>query len=183
MCTLLCYPVNVIMGHIHISIRISFFLLLFQNLLPHCFENNCFFHKLNCLNTPKSGLSVPLHMTTFSYFFLMFRHFDPTTGVMGVCKGKIYASMVLYAPFLLHVIWYATWILSETRIPRIGCVAWQNRSQTRWICKIYIPGEGLFRETFNSKNINPISPTPKFNFGIIQTKVKSLPTSFQCLIY
>ena len=28
-----------------------------------------------------------------------------------------------------------------TRILIIGCVAWQNRSQTR---QIYIPGEGLF---------------------------------------
>ena len=38
----------------------------------------------------------------------------------------------------------------------------------------------IFRETFISNNINPISPTPKFTLGIIQIKVKSLSTSFQC---
>ena len=31
-----------------------------------------------------------------------------------------------------------------TRIPRIEGVAWQNRSNTRQICRIYIPSEGLF---------------------------------------
>ena len=39
--------------------------------------------------------------------------------------------------------------------------------------------KGSFRETNKSQNINPISPTPKFTFGIIQIKVKSLSTSFQ----
>ena len=29
------------------------------------FENNCFFHKFNCLNTPKSGLSVPLGCVSY----------------------------------------------------------------------------------------------------------------------
>ena len=41
--------------------------------------------------------------------------------------------------------------------------------------------KGYFRETNKSQNINPISPTPKFTFGIIQIKVKSLSTSFQSL--
>ena len=41
------------------------------------------------------------------------------------------------------------------------------------------PTKGYFRETNKSQNINPISPTPKFTFGIIQIKVKSLSTSFQ----
>ena len=36
------------------------------------------------------------------------------------------------------------------------------------------PAKGYFRETNKSQNINPISPTPKFYFGIIQTKVKNL---------
>ena len=37
--------------------------------------------------------------------------------------------------------------------------------------------KGDFRETNKSQNINPISPTPKFTFGIIQSKVKSISTS------
>ena len=44
------------------------------------------------------------------------------------------------------------------------------------------PAKGYFRETNKSQNINPISPTPKFTFGIIQIKVKSLSTSFQWLV-
>ena len=43
------------------------------------------------------------------------------------------------------------------------------------------PAKGYFRETYKSQNINPISPTPKFIFGIIQIKVKSLSNSFQWL--
>ena len=42
--------------------------------------------------------------------------------------------------------------------------------------------KGYLRETNKSQNINPISPTPKFTFGIIQIKVKSLSTSFQWLV-
>ena len=42
--------------------------------------------------------------------------------------------------------------------------------------------KGYFRETNQSQNINPISPAPKFTFGIIQIKVKSLSTSFQLLV-
>ena len=44
------------------------------------------------------------------------------------------------------------------------------------------PVKCYFRETNKSQNINPISPTPKFTFGIIQIKVKSLSTSFQLLV-
>ena len=44
------------------------------------------------------------------------------------------------------------------------------------------PAKGYFRETNKPQNINPISPTPKFTFGIIQIKVKSLSTSFQWLV-
>ena len=44
------------------------------------------------------------------------------------------------------------------------------------------PAKGYFRETNNSQNINPISPTPKFTVGIIQIKVKNLSTSFQWLV-
>ena len=42
--------------------------------------------------------------------------------------------------------------------------------------------KGYFRETNKSQNINPISPTPKFTFGIIQIKVITLSTSFQRLV-
>ena len=48
--------------------------------------------------------------------------------------------------------------------------------------KCIFPAKGYFRETNKSKNINPISPTLKFTFGIIQIKVKSLSTSFQWLV-
>ena len=48
------------------------------------------------------------------------------------------------------------------------------------------PTKGYFREANKSQNINPISPTHKFTFGItfgiIQIKVKSLSTSFQWLV-
>ena len=44
------------------------------------------------------------------------------------------------------------------------------------------PAKGYFTETNKSQNINPISPTPKSTFGIIQIKVKSLSTSFQWLV-
>ena len=44
------------------------------------------------------------------------------------------------------------------------------------------PAKGNFREINKSQNINPIYPTPKFTFGIIQIKVKSLSTSFQWLV-
>ena len=48
--------------------------------------------------------------------------------------------------------------------------------------KYIFPAKGYFRETNKSQNINPISPTPKFTFDIIQIKVKSLSTSFQWLV-
>ena len=48
--------------------------------------------------------------------------------------------------------------------------------------KYIFPVKGYFRETNKLQNINPISSTPKFTFGIIQIKVKSLSTSFQWLV-
>ena len=48
--------------------------------------------------------------------------------------------------------------------------------------KFISPAKGYFRETYKSQNINPISPTLKFTLGIIQIKVKSLSTNFQCLV-
>ena len=50
--------------------------------------------------------------------------------------------------------------------------------QGKFVDYIFL-AKGSFRETNKSQNINPISPTPKFIFGIIQIKVKSLSTSFQ----
>ena len=44
------------------------------------------------------------------------------------------------------------------------------------------PAKGYLRETYQSQNLNPISPTPKFTLGIIQIKVKCLSASFQCLV-
>ena len=44
------------------------------------------------------------------------------------------------------------------------------------------PAEDYFREMYKSQNINPISTTPRFTLGIIQIIVKSLSTSYQCLV-
>ena len=44
--------------------------------------------------------------------------------------------------------------------------------------KYIFTGKGYFRETKKSQNINPISPTPKFTFGIIQIKVKAYQLVF-----
>ena len=49
------------------------------------------------------------------------------------------------------------------------------------------PAKGYFRETYKSQNINPISPTPKFTFGIIQPINKfsvdsSIKNKFICTI-
>ena len=46
----------------------------------------------------------------------------------------------------------------------------------------FFPAKNYLRDTNKSQNINPIPPTPKFTFGIIQIKVKSLSTSFQWLV-
>ena len=48
--------------------------------------------------------------------------------------------------------------------------------------KYIFSAKGCLRETNKSQNIKSISPTPKFTFGIIQIKVKSLSTSFQWLV-
>ena len=53
--------------------------------------------------------------------------------------------------------------------------------QEKFVEYIFL-AKGYFREIYKSQNINPISPTPKFTFGIIQIKVKSLSTSFQWLV-
>ena len=44
------------------------------------------------------------------------------------------------------------------------------------------PAKGYFRETYKSQNLNQIFLTPKFSLGIIQIKVISISTSFQCLV-
>ena len=54
--------------------------------------------------------------------------------------------------------------------------------QGKFVKFISLSAKGYFRETYKSQNINTISPTPKFTLGIIQIKVKSLSTSFQCLV-
>ena len=83
-------------------------------------------------------LHVGLHFIPFNLICNMttFREdkyltFDPTTGVEGVCKDRIFLFMMLYAPFPL--IWYATRLLSEKDVltfwPHLrgqGCVYGQN---------------------------------------------------------
>ena len=44
--------------------------------------------------------------------------------------------------------------------------------------KLISPAKGYFRVTYKSQNINPISPTSKFNL----VRAKSLSTSFQWLV-
>ena len=58
---------------------------------------------------------------------------------------------------------------------------WQKGSQTKQIHWIYIPQWSVILETHKSQNINPFSPTPKFNMGIIQIIIKSLSTIFSAL--
>ena len=53
--------------------------------------------------------------------------------------------------------------------------------QGKFVLYIF-PAKGYFRETNKSQNINPIFPTSKFTFGIIQMKIKSLSTSFHWLV-
>ena len=38
-------------------------------------------------------------------------------------------------------------------MPRIGCVAWQNRSQKGKFVEIISPAKGYFRETYKAQNI------------------------------
>ena len=52
-------------------------------------------------------LNLICNMTTFRIFFT----FSTIPQVEGVCKERIRACMVLYAPFPL--IWYTTWPCSE----------------------------------------------------------------------
>ena len=54
----------------------------------------------------------------------------------------------------------------------------EHKSNKENLLNIFSRRRVFFRESNNSQNINPISPTPKFTFGIIQIKVKSLSTSF-----
>ena len=50
------------------------------------------------------------------------------------------------------------------------------QNQTRQIHRIYPKTKGNLRETCKLQDINPISPTPRLNFGIIQIIIKSLST-------
>ena len=43
---------------------------------------------------------------------------------------------------------------TSTRMLRIGCVAWQNRSQKDKFVEIISPAKGYFRETYKPQNIN-----------------------------
>ena len=61
------------------------------------------------------------------------------------------------------------------------CRLAEQKSNKENLSKYIFLAKGYFRETNKSQNINPISPTPKFTFGIIQIKVKNLSTSFQSL--
>ena len=62
MCPLLCYTALILLEHIHISIRFSFFFCFFQSLFFFCYPImiiwktiQLIFHKSNCLNTRKAA--------------------------------------------------------------------------------------------------------------------------------
>ena len=99
------------------------------------------------------------------------------TDLYSLTKGKAYlANQRWRRSTCLRDQWYDVgchpW---KTRIPRIRGVSWQNRSQTRQIYQINILWWRIyFRERCKSQNINPISPTPKFNLGIIQIIIKNI---------
>ena len=65
---------------------------------------------------------------------------------------------------------------SENRM----CPLAKQKSNMANLSNLYPRRMGYFREIYKSQNKNPISLTPKFTLGIIQNKVKSLFTCFQC---
>ena len=71
--------------------------------------------------------------------------------------------------------------LYDVELPESDLSPGRTVKQGKFVKYIFL-AKGYFRETNKSQNINPISPTPKFTFGIIQIKVKSLSTSFQWLV-
>ena len=62
------------------------------------------------------------------------------------------------------------------------CRLAEQKSNNENLSNIFARQRVILKKTNKSQNINPISPTPKFTFGIIQIKVKSLSTSFQWLV-
>ena len=59
--------------------------------------------------------------------------------------GSILPNFKLIQAFMVILLTSKNEEDPTTRIPRIGCVGWQNRRQTRQFCGIFIPGEGLFQ--------------------------------------
>ena len=57
------------------------------------------------------------------------------------------------------------------RILRIGCVAGKTEVEQGKFVKFIPLAKDNFKETYESQNINPISPTLKFNLSIMQIKV------------
>ena len=62
------------------------------------------------------------------------------------------------------------------------CRLAEQKSNKENLSNIFSLRRVILEKLINHRNINPISPTSKFNFGIIQIKVKSLSTSFQWLV-
>ena len=94
------------------------------------------------------------------------RHFDPTPGVEGVCKDRIFAFMVLCAQFPL--ISYATWLLSDKKKFDLltppqgrGCICGQNICYhvAACICGFnLICNMTIFRKRFILDLAPPLSP-------------------------
>ena len=62
------------------------------------------------------------------------------------------------------------------------CRLAEQKSNKENLSNIFSRRRVILEKLINHKSIYPISPTPKFTFGIIQIKVKSLSTSFQWLV-
>ena len=70
-----------------------------------------------------------------------------------------YEYLLVIGVCILHFIHNKKTLSVLTRIPRIGCVCWQNRSYQGKFVDFMTRVKGYLKETYKSQNSNPISPT------------------------
>ena len=112
---------------------------------------------------------------------------DPTPGVKGVCKDRIFAIMVLYAQFTL--IWYATWQLSEKKwfdllTPAPGVKVKQSFAQCL-LHHVTYSGTKIEVATFNSLGGDAFQESTSFDlwpWGQGHTKCCPVP-SYSCDLF
>ena len=97
------------------------------------------------------------------------------------CKSSIFLPQTYKASFMLTYI--ITFYVHKVSIIKLefresDMSPGQTEIKQAKFVEFISRTKDYFRETYKSQNINPISPTPKFTFGIIQIKVISLSTSF-----